>query len=68
MPVLPAFAHETRRTSEGGDAANGAGPIRDSFAGFFCRKNGAGDLSGYGFWDTEARMTNRDLGLRAFCP
>jgi hypothetical protein len=41
-----------RRTSEAGDAASGAEPIRDSFAGFFCRKNGIDDPSGYGFWDT----------------
>jgi hypothetical protein len=68
MRALPAFAHETRRTSEGGDAASDAEPIRDSFAGFSCRKNGVDDLSGYGFWDSDARMTNRDLGLRAFCP
>jgi hypothetical protein len=54
-----------RRTSDGGGAASGAEPIRDNFADFFCRKNGIDDLSGYGFWDTDARMTNRDLGLRA---
>jgi hypothetical protein len=48
-----------RRPSEGGGAASGAEPIRDSFAGFLCRKNGIDDFSGYGFWDTDARMTNR---------
>jgi len=54
-----------RRTSDGGDAASRAESIRDSFAGSFCRKNAIDDLSGYGFWDTDARMTNRDLGFRA---
>jgi hypothetical protein len=54
-----------RRTSDGGDAGSDAEPIRDSFAGFFGRQNGIDDLSGNGFWDTDARMTNRDLGLRA---
>jgi hypothetical protein len=55
-----------RQTYEGGDAAIGAEPIRDSLGGFFCRKNGIDDLAGYGFWDTDARMTNRDLDLRTY--